>query len=518
MATKDTKLSITISAIDKATGPIRAVSAQLGQLTSPLRGFGAKLSGVTSGLFDALKRVGSMFGDMLSSIPVVGAAIAGVVGGAVYGLKSLVDEFDELGDKAEALGVGVDFLSQLRYAAKRSGASVEELDNGLQAFTTSMGLARAGTGRMAAFLKSDVQGPLLKQLRATKNNEEAFTLLAAAAKKIVDPAKRAAFAAKTLGNASLAPLLARGADGIQTLRKRYLELAGSQGEAAAKAGEADDAMVDLNASTDGLKAAIVSGLAPAMTKVIQRLTKWISEHREDVAQWAADIGEKLPGVFKKVAGFIEQAIGKAKAFFDELKKIYDKVDAFINLGEVKKANETRERRTKFYENSITDDTLTPEERRQGAVLAVVRENQLRERIKAQAEGMDWTKSFDTERFGDVSARKSTYSIEELQALIRTVGPGSGSMGADNLALITQAIGAASARGGASVATGGASGAIANLFTQVRAATATARGASPEAKAKITVDFSNAPRGTRVKTDPQSTADVDLNVGYLNPAL
>jgi hypothetical protein len=32
-------------------------------------------------------------------------------------------------------------------------------------------------------------------------------------------------------------------------------------------------------------------------------------------------------------------------------------------------------------------------------------------------------------------------------------------------------------------------------------------------AKLTVDFVNAPKGTRVNTDPTSTADVDLSVGY-----
>jgi hypothetical protein len=32
--------------------------------------------------------------------------------------------------------------------------------------------------------------------------------------------------------------------------------------------------------------------------------------------------------------------------------------------------------------------------------------------------------------------------------------------------------------------------------------------------KVTVDFANAPKGTRVKTDPTSTADVDLStLGY-----
>jgi hypothetical protein len=43
--------------------------------------------------------------------------------------------------------------------------------------------------------------------------------------------------------------------------------------------------------------------------------------------------------------------------------------------------------------------------------------------------------------------------------------------------------------------------------------------SPEAKAKITIDISGAPRGTRVKTDPQGTADVETSLGLqMEPAL
>ena len=37
--------------------------------------------------------------------------------------------------------------------------------------------------------------------------------------------------------------------------------------------------------------------------------------------------------------------------------------------------------------------------------------------------------------------------------------------------------------------------------------------APPAEARVTVDFANAPRGTRVSQDSGSTADVDLSVGY-----
>jgi hypothetical protein len=38
------------------------------------------------------------------------------------------------------------------------------------------------------------------------------------------------------------------------------------------------------------------------------------------------------------------------------------------------------------------------------------------------------------------------------------------------------------------------------------------------KAQVTVDFKNAPRGTRVNADPANTANVDVSVGYQTGAI
>jgi hypothetical protein len=64
----------------------------------------------------------------------------------------------------------------------------------------------------------------------------------------------------------------------------------------------------------------------------------------------------------------------------------------------------------------------------------------------------------------------------------------------------------------------AKGAAGELFGEGDQPTVGAAGAAPPApgssgEAKVTVDFANAPRGTRVTTDPQSTADVDYNLGF-----
>ncbi len=490
---KETRLSIVIRTVDKATAPIRAISARIHALTSPIRAAGGKM-------MDVFRGVGSAVGGLLRSIPLIGGAIVATAGGAVAGLMALVDGFDELGDKAEAAGVRVDFLAQLRYAAKRSGASVEELDTGILNFSKSLGQARAGTGRMAGFI-SKVYPPLLKQLKATKSNEEAFLALSDAMKKLKDPAKRAALATATVGDASLAPLLARGSAGVRQLADRYAELAGSQEDAASKSGEVDDAMVDLKASADGFKAALVSGLAPALKVIVDRLRAWFVAHRGDVAKWAEDLGKKLPGAIRAVVDWVEKAIGKLGAFFSTLSNIYNKVQAFMHLEELQAENKRRDERIAFARKKIAanNDDMSSDEIKQKAILTVAQEDQFRARIKAQSEGVDWTKSGDTTRFG-TTERTSVYSPEELRALTRTIGIGESAIALENVALINGAIAKApQAQASNDVTAQARSAAAAPIVT--------------ESKAKVIIEMPNAPKGTRARTDPKSTADVDMNLGY-----
>jgi hypothetical protein len=182
----------------------------------------------------------------------------------------------------------------MRYAAERSGVEVQDLDGSMRTFVAGVGQARAGTGKLAGFLGKIVSPALLKQVKAAKSNEEAFDLMAAAMAKIEDPAKRAAFAQKTFGDASLAPLLNRGPKGLQELRDRYMDLAGSQAGAAGAAGATDDAMKDLQGVDGRHEGALVEGLAPALTDIIVKLRDWLVDTAPTSASWALASVRRFP--------------------------------------------------------------------------------------------------------------------------------------------------------------------------------------------------------------------------------
>jgi hypothetical protein len=321
MAEKQVPLSIIIRTVDKATAGIQAINAKLAVLSKPYKDLGKAAGDLREHLgllgLDAVK--GGFSGVATAVTGLLGkvALVGGAVGLAVTGLLSLVDHFDQLGDTAERLGTSADFLAAFRYAAERAGAPLEGVDQALQALVANMGQAKAGTGRMLKFL-NEISPALARQITSAHSLEEALGLLADAEAKLPDAARRAALAQKTLGDPALAPLLARGSKGIQELLTRYYELAGAQGEAADAAGKTDDALKDLHASTDGVKAALVTGLAPALTVIIGKMTEWISGHRAEIQQWAEDIGKKLPAAVDQIVASVKSGIAWVTTFVDDI--------------------------------------------------------------------------------------------------------------------------------------------------------------------------------------------------------
>ncbi len=512
MADKETKLSIVIRAIDQATAPIRGVMARIAAANGPLRAsFGA---------------VGSALKDVLGKLLAIGGVIGGAIAGATAAVFKLVDGFDALGDKAESIGVSVDFLAQMRYAAERSGASVEQLDSGLQAFSKSLGQARAGTGRMTGFLKK-VSPELLKQLKAAKSNQAAFDILAGAMARLEDPAKKAALAQATLGDATLAPLFSKGPAGIKALRDRYLELAGSQEDAAKKAGEVDDAMKDFKAATDGIKAALVSGLAPALKIIVDRIREWFQGNRENVKLWATQLGEKLPAAFNTLVGAVKSAISFVRPFVDSATKL--KVIAGVLAG-------------------VIVGPLVASIYTLGAAILATPVGWILAGIAAIAAGAyllidnwDAVSAFFVELWTSVGGKFAW----ARRAIMVVLGP---VIGAATLVIaawepikeffvglwdgVTAVFQKAwdiisgivdKVRGAVDFVTNSISSAkeflglggpkaIAPKIDLSETASEIV-GVKSSSTAKVTVDFANAPRGTRVRSDPQSTANVDLSVGY-----
>ncbi|HVJ29757.1 MAG TPA: hypothetical protein VNA66_05550 [Gammaproteobacteria bacterium] len=373
---------------------------------------------------------------------------------------------------------------------------------------------------------------LLKQLKAAKSNEQAFDLLAGAMVKLEDPAKRAALAQATLGSAELGALFSKGPNGIKELRDRYFELAGSQEGAAKAAGETDDAMKDFKAATDGVKAALVQGLAPALTVIVKQLRDWFKENRERIAEWAKSLGEKLPGAVAKLVDVFKGIVNFIRPFVDSGTKL--KILAGVLA-------------------AVIAGPLVASVYSLGVALLTTPVGWIVAGLAAIAAAAlilitDWggVRTFfvdlwDTlgEKFGiarDIVAFTLAPFIYIPAKIIANwdsissffVNLWDGITGVFEKAwnfikgIIDKVVGAVDT----------VKGAVSDVidFVNPFSSDDDYKGVTPvsdvtnkiiadlqakqqAAAARVSVDFANAPRGTRVSTDPKSTADIDLSVGY-----
>lgn len=543
MADKKTQLSIVLRTVDNATAKIKAISDRLDAITKPIRDFRKALGELRekSGLDDVIggfKGVGGAVADLLGKLALVG----GVVGVAVAGLMSLIDHFDAIGDMSEKVGVGVESLVQLRYAAARSGVATEKLDAGLANLSKNMGMLRAKGGDMMTFL-GKVSPTLLKQVKATKSNEEAFTLLAGAMAKIEDPAKRAAFAQKTLGDASLAPLLAKGPKGIKELRDRYAELAGPQAGAVAAAGEFGDSMDDLKASTDGIKAALVEGLAPALKVIVEQLREWFTEHRGDIKEWAAALGKKIPGAVRTLQSAFMSIVDTIRPFVDSATKLKvlavvlagviagPLISSIVSLGIALMATpvgwivagiaaiaagaylliDNWDAVSGFFVGLW--DTVQEKFGWAADAIAAVMFPFIYFPAKIIANWDSITGFFGDVWDGVVGAfRKAIdWIVAKVDFLIGKIKAAKDWLTGDDDAEGKELLQAEAAQRTAFLTGSGNQGDADARVARARKAYDDSRLGS--VVSKVIVDFNNAPRGTRATTDPQSTGDVDLSMGY-----
>jgi hypothetical protein len=160
-----------------------------------------------------LKGLGRQAELLRTGIRTLGGALIGVT--TVGGLGALIDRSisaaDAIGKTADKIGVGVEALQELRFAAKASGVEQQTLDMALQRFTRRAAEAAQGTGEAKDAL-AQMGIALRDQSGNLRRSEDLLGDVADAFAGIEDPAERVRLAFKLFDSedgARRAGLLAR---------------------------------------------------------------------------------------------------------------------------------------------------------------------------------------------------------------------------------------------------------------------------------------------------------------------
>jgi hypothetical protein len=144
-----------------------------------------------------LKGLGRQAELLRTGIRTLGGALAGVA--TVGGLTALIDRSisaaNAIGKTADTIGVGVEALQELRFAAKASEVEQQTLDQALQRFARRAAEAAQGTGEAKDAL-AQMGITLRDQSGNLRSSEDLLGDVADAFARIEDPAERVRLAFK----------------------------------------------------------------------------------------------------------------------------------------------------------------------------------------------------------------------------------------------------------------------------------------------------------------------------------
>ena len=243
---------------------------------------------------------------------IVGAA---AVRGAVRSFEELATAADNIGKRAQAVGLTAEKFQTLQFAFTQSGVEAEQFDKAMSKLAVGIADFERGTGEAAKVLTT--LGFNASELRGLKL-DEALARIADQFKAITDSGQKGALASKLFGEdvgRKLVPFLNEGAEGIARLQEEAKRLGGIFSD------ELVVASTQFNDNMEKLGRVVLDVKIRALGPLIKDLAE-ISGLLTSSATGALSFGEKL-----KLAFSGEVNLGKIVELRTEIQKIDEQLAA-----------------------------------------------------------------------------------------------------------------------------------------------------------------------------------------------
>lgn len=278
-----------------------AGSAQIGSLRVAL--------GIDSAEFQAgAKKAQSTLAGLGGSIKAFAAGMVGALsfGAVTAALKSAVNHMDDLGKAAQRIGIPVDQLSGLEYAAKLADVSLGDLETNVGRLSKALGnIAGGGKGgdagaalRAMGVAATDANG----KLRPT---DQILADVAAKFATYKDGAEKSALAMALFGKsgAAMIPMLNGGREAIAGASDELERFGGKVTPQAAAAAEAfNDNLTRLQAAGQGVTQHVSEAMLPALVAVTNAMADFAKE-----GTVTEQITTAVAFVMKEAAKFVVEA-------------------------------------------------------------------------------------------------------------------------------------------------------------------------------------------------------------------
>lgn len=262
----------------------------------------ADTTGLTRGLAAATDRL-TKFGK------VAGAAVGVAAVGAAVGLaaltKAAIDNADALSKASQKMGMSVEALSRLQYAAKLSGVELSGLQTGMNALARNMAAgSEAFTQLGVAVTNSD--GTFRSSVSVIGDIADRFA-------NMEDGATKTSIALAIFGRAGadLIPLLNTGSAGLAAMAQEADNVGATISGTTARAAEKfNDTLTKIEATMSGVVNKVMVAALPALQTLADTLAS--PEFAEAAGTLATNIINALDAVAKTIATIIDgiKAIGQ----------------------------------------------------------------------------------------------------------------------------------------------------------------------------------------------------------------
>ena len=261
------------------------------------------------------------------ALKALGAAAVAAGAALIANAADIARIGDELAKTSAKVGVGVEALQELAFAAERSGLPADQLGNIFQKLNKNVGELQNGTGALTTFLKNN-NTELLNQLQNVNDSEQAFNLLVDAIAESENDFEQAALAQAAFGRTGqdIINFAEQGSEEIARLREEAREYGLISAQTAKDGEEFVDAQRNLAQATLGLRAAFAEDLLPVFTDVINGFADFISDTDQVKATLEA-LGLVLAGVTGGLVAFL--VVTKGAAAIQALSTAFTALNAAI---------------------------------------------------------------------------------------------------------------------------------------------------------------------------------------------
>ncbi|MGH8586802.1 MAG: phage tail tape measure protein, partial [Gammaproteobacteria bacterium] len=220
--------------------------------------------GAFNSIRDNLRRLGSEAGRLGGILTGLGAGLS--VASFAAMIKGSIDAADELNKLSQKIGISVEALSTLRFAAELSDVSLDTLQTGIKKLSQGITEASTGTGKAAEVFQAlgisvtDANGAIVPTEKILFEVAQVFAGLE-------DGAVKSALAVELFGRSGLdlIPFLNQGADGIAQLTQEAERLGLKLTTETARAAEQfNDNLTALKFSTSTLGIALAGEMLPEL--------------------------------------------------------------------------------------------------------------------------------------------------------------------------------------------------------------------------------------------------------------